>query len=398
MPKKRQVPFLHDRQLADGTRAYDWVPSPKLRKLGHVRIPLGFDYAEAIRKCLQINAELAGSCTKPGAATAPRVLRFEELVSRYLDSTDYARLKPASKREYRSRLNWLKRWTTAPDGQSIDVRRIDRDMIEDLRELLGRGSDFQAAAIMRVLRMLLVWAKRKGLIRVNPAEDIRMRLPPPRRVQMLDRARAALLAEADAALSLYIELGFWTLQREADILAFNRFSWRALPNILTADTATLGDALGRVWGFELHQQKTDAGVVVPVVPHLLPTIEARFAVSQWLFPHPEDANKPMPNWMMQRGFGKARERAAAKARKGGDEAMAVEIERCQLRDLRRTGMTWLRQSGATDIQITAVSGHAAIGRKSVLDVYLVRDPKTAASAVALGYRRWQAEQEAQETV
>lgn len=385
MPKKRQIPGLFFHTGVDGTEWGHWKPSASARRLGFTNVKLGNDRAAAVTRAMQLNDQVrlarTGAPVDTGRAL-PRVVRFGELVARYQASADFTLLKPATQREYRGRLRTLAAW--AQDGQT-PVEALTPAMVGDLRDQLLAGKGLHVAgATLRVLRLLLNWARPQlGLLR-NVADDVRIRSAPARDVVVsiddMHRWAAAVAGEnEDAALA--IELAFWLVQREGDLLGFSRVAWREIEGVDPRDAAVLAHPrTGRVMGFVLRQQKTGAHVAAPVPPHLHDRIEAAMARSPagWLFQHPDRPDQAMPDWKLQRLARACRD--------------AVGLGDIQLRDLRRSGMSFYSVAGAQLAWITALSGHQVLGRKTILDTYIRTKGPAAAAAVATGVRWWNDQQ------
>lgn len=396
MPKLRQIPFLLGRPCADGTTTWHWKPSKKLRDAGFANVRLGQDYGEACKLAIDLNRQLdawkAGAAEGKGAgqrAVAPRLVRFGELVRRYRASHAFTDLRASTQREYNCRLNDLEHW--AMDGE-LFVRDIDEAMVRDLRDAKLDCSRHVAGATIRVLRLLLSWAVTQDIVKTNVAMRARIPEAAARSVITSDAVRDAIVAAADklklADVTLAVQLGFWTLQRQADILSFGRLAWRELRNVDVRHAPLLADPRGRVMAFRLRQHKTAAWVDAPVPPFLHGAIEAAMKANAggFVFAHPERPEVAMPGWMFQRRFRQARDAAHTAALEAGDAELVAELEQCQFRDLRRTGMTFYGNAGARTPWITALSGHAVLGRKTILDTYMPGNTDAAIACVATGLR------------
>ncbi len=406
MPKKRQIPFLRVRTLADGSRQFDWKPSNALRAAGWPHVTLGNNEADAVREALEINQRIAdwrgGKRNTPDTARrdeAPRIVRWDGLIARYLKSRDYLDLKPATKKEYDSRIRQLTVW--AQDGRLI-IRQIDYDMVQDLKRSLEKaGSDYRTAAMLRVLRLLLSFAERERIIPrgTNPAREAKIREPRARRHVLSLEAVELLAASAEANghqnLSLAILLGFWTVQRQGDLLAnFNRLAWRELNGIEGRDAALLKNASGKVMGFRHMPGKTagSSGVWIdaPVPPFLHPAIEAGWEKPALkggaLLRDDLEESKPMEHWRLQRLWRAVRAECTAAAKADGRLLLAAELELAQFRDLRRSGQVYMRDAGAKKEWITSLSGHTLLARKSILDTYMPADTAAACAAMACALR------------
>lgn len=411
MPKKRQIPRLFPRQKADGTTVWDWKPSKTLRAAGFVNIELGANQRHAIDRALELNDQVetwrTGTAATPGTVPPPRplprIVRVAELIQRYRKSDAFTTLRPKTQTNYNTYLTQMQTW--ALDG-TLPVRDVDRQAIRDLRTGLMTGSVWKAASTLRVLRILLGFAVDEGIIATNPAEKIDIPEQPARKTRMPTPIRDAIVEAAlaldpddDDGIALAIELAFWMLQRQADILQLNRFAWREVhdPEADPRHVAMLADPRGRVMAFRLCQQKTGTWVDAPLPPMFHARIEARMKRGDngggWLFAHPDRPADPIPNWMFQRRFRAARDAAAAVAIMRGDMALAEAIDACQFRDLRRTGMIAYKNAGVKVPSITALSGHYVIGKKTILDTYMPGDTAGAIACVAQGLAHWQRRQQ-----
>lgn len=381
---KRQIPFLHAQAKADKSIVWHWKPSPRLRKFGWNNRCLGPDRDSAILAALAINQQLAeweAGASITTTRSAPRRHNFADLVTEYRRSAEYGLLRASTRREYETRLRFLQSW--ALDGK-LALDALDRQMVRDLRAaILAPAADgkaaslYRAGSILRVLRLLLNWAKNeKGWLVTNPATDVAIPAAASRSTLLLPDEVAAAAAAAVAlgfpSLGLGFTLGLWTLQRESDLLALNRMAWRAFDDLAPADRAVLANPAGTVMGFRLRQLKTGKWVDCPVPPFLHDRIEAAFATSQWLLPDDLQTARACPDYLFQRRARKALASAGLNDR--------------QVRDLRRSGMTMLSQLGAELPGITAISGHAVLGRKTILDTYMPGNTRAACAAMAQALR------------
>lgn len=388
---QRQIPYFHWQPRADGTLAGHWKPSPRLRKLGWTNWHIGdapnrtgaeargilaqaMERNEALEQWEKArfnplaNPDQLAAMTVPVAA--PRTLwTVSDLADAYRASVDWTDLADATRREYGSRLRQIEAWARDPAGKSLPFRALDTDMVVNLRDTLRPVSLFKAAGVLRVLRLLLRWGRRYGAVDVTAG----VRIPStPSRLHKLDWRQAAALADhcqeaGDELLARFVRLGFWTMQRESDVLAFNRLSWRVLENIDPRDRAVLANERGEVKGFRLRQGKTGAWVDCPMPPFLHGEIEAAFDANQLLFPDPHHPDQAIPDWKIQRLL-----RPHLRALYPGHQA----------RDLRRSGMAWFKDMDALPANIFAISGHAVLGKRSIVDVYMPPDTRSAGSAVA----------------
>lgn len=404
MPKKNQLRFLAPPQmLASGVYSWNWKPSPKLRKLGWTNHKLGEGggpddlpthvFAAWKEKDDQLKAWERGVVEDTKKAPPTRI-DFAELVRCYKAETAWAELRPSTRAEYASRLRTLQTW--ALDG-ALDVRLIDADMVNDLRDALVRdGRRHRTAALLRVLRIVLGYARSKRFITVNPAASEDLRIPgPPARTRILPWATVQLLVDRANAMrlpsmALAIELGFWILQRQGDLLGLSRMNWRVIEDVDPRDRAVLAGRDGLVMGFRLRQHKTGAWIDAPVGPELRARVEAameRTAARKttWIIGH-DTEDQAYASWKFQRTFRAVVDAAIAAAGGAGADA-AADLLDLQFRDLRRSGMCHFGDLAVPQNLITALSGHAVLGRRSILDTYMPGNTRSACAGVAMALRK-----------
>ncbi|GGO94912.1 hypothetical protein [Stakelama pacifica] len=430
MPKKRQIPRLFEQRLADGTTVFHWKPSKTLRDSGSfTNRKLGTDEALAVAEAMALNRQVAEwkSGTTISAPAMPRIVRFAELVTRYRDSKAFADLAPSTQREYSSRLEFLSGW--AMDG-TLPVRDIDRDLVLDLRNgVYENDSAYTAAAKLRVLRLLLSWAIKANMIRgidgriikENPAASIDIKQPRPRKKRIVHDDLPWLLASAEKLgyhhTAIGCVLGFYTTQREGDLLATTRFAMRPIRDLTAEARGALAGPDGRVLGISLEQGKTHTQISIPLVP------VARAALERQMAGRLPDASRAVVRTYLiskgegggachektfQRDFRRVADyalrrvvRAVWAARAEHDSDLAWTLIDCakrlrgvQFRDLRRSGMCWMRDLGVPDTLIAAISGHSIDQTRKILATYLPRDTRAAAEGMAMAVMR-QAERDAE---
>ncbi|WP_288806314.1 hypothetical protein [uncultured Novosphingobium sp.] len=395
-----KITYLHSRKLSDGRYAWNWKPSPALREGGWKNQQLGESASktpplEIVAKAMAINEKVEqwkiggvgamAADTVPEAhptRALPRKWLFSDLVDAYEASDEFKATAPKTQKEYRSRLRQLKFW--ADDGQ-LPILSIDKEMVKDLkRALLGDdesgnpGSKHKCAAMLRVLRLLMRWAGPDGqrLIPGDPTAGVPIPTPPSRTAKLdweqVQHVAAIARDAGDEDSAFLLEIAFWSLQRRADLLELNRLAWRTFENLDPRDRAYLADTAGDVRGFRLLPQKTRRStgrwIDAPMPTFLHDRIAARFEKSQWLFHHPDDTEKPMPEHTAQRAV--------------RVHLDAAGFETYQLRDMRRSGMSWFKDMGARESNIFAISGHAVLGKRTIADTYMPPDTPGACAAVA----------------
>lgn len=391
MAKHQQIPYLAPpHPMKDGRYSWHWKPSPRLRRLNWKNEALGITVTrrpspEIVQKAMAINERLAeweaSAAQTAGTPAPPRMWRFCDLVAAYRASPEFAAIANSTRREYEVRLGQLEYW--AEDGR-LPIRELDRELVVKLKDTLlaprEDGSDprWKCASILRLLRILMGWAQAHNLIQADPTYKVPIPALPSRINKLEWRAIEAIhAAHPDDLGARALVFGFWTLQRREDLRQLNRFQWRELHGYDPRDAPALADSKGRVMGFRLKPNKTKHStgrtVDCPLPPFLHPLVDAAFEKGQWLFPHSQDPTKPISGDVIRR-----------RAKPLLDAAGYEDI---QLRDMRRSGMSWLTDMGALKSDVFAISGHPLDGqRRSMADTYIVGGTRSACAAIAAAER------------
>lgn len=407
MPRTNQIPFLTPSRRTPGA-TYHWKPSPRLRRLGWQNLKLGTEWSAATSAAIAQNDVLDRWLAEHAAGAAPRkppkILRWRDLVDAYRSSDAFLGLKPKSRREYDSRIRTLDHW--ALDGQ-LRLVDLDRPLIVDLRDTLVKDPrKHRTAAILRVLSVLCGHGTNKGWLPLGLASSIDIPNPPRRRHRLTVEQLPWLLDAADRLglphMRLGCVLGFFTMQREGDLLATTSFRFREVDDISSEAQRALAGPDGRVLGLFLEQQKTGAAVGVPLVPRARVEVEAAIAASRAAGTNYAQlvvkSGRPCHEKTFQRDFGRVRDAAAAaawaaleraRAAAADDrsirqlEALHAALVGLQFRDLRRSGMCWLRELRVPVPMIASISGHSIKETTDILDTYMPRDTRSAAEGMAI---------------
>lgn len=418
-----RIRFLCSQQLADGTTKYHWKPSPRLRRMGWTNHDLGKDLAAATAAAIELNEQLDASLAQPsatGGAARPRYASVGEVILAYRASEDFRDLKPGSQKLYGQYLARIQTW--AEDGRTAIVH-ITPDMVQDYRDAILAGPRLNSAINhLKVLRLFFNWARRKRFISTDPATDLDIPATPSR-TRILDMAavdalKASALALKWPGIALAIDLGLWTVQRQGDLLRLPETAFRAIDNIDPADAAMLAGQDGIVRGFRLRQTKTGVWIDAPLPPALHGPVQASLKDSSWVIPMDEETSAPSARdtatakrhyaqTTFQKRWRKVRDHALAMATKAhadyaatlapdfgreeSDElkrrALLIEqLTNIKFHDLRRTGMCMYGDLGVPVHLITALSGHAVLGKKTILDTYMPGNTRAACACVALALR------------
>jgi site-specific recombinase XerC len=397
------IPNLFPVELAGGVIKYHWKPTPRMRRAGWANLDCGTDRATAIQLAEARNAEIAtwdaglnhaglGHNSGPSLSDMrPRSMR--ELADAWMRSDHFRNtLAPKTQRLYKHSADKLMIWT---EQGSIPVAHISRAACLELRDHLVRSGQKSATAnTLRVLRVLMAYAVDRGIIAVNPA--LKMRIPESdRRTHIIDARAIDLLDRAATALHLpsvrlAMLIGFWTMQRESDLLAYTKADWRIIPAVDVPPEArsALSDAHGNVWGFKKAQQKTKLHVwpsVPPAVRDLVHTTikanEARDVPTFVILPDDRMA-KRYSDKQFQRRFSQVRIVAWYGAILAGDWRLAKHIRKTQFRDFRRTGMCYFGELRVPVPLIAAISGHSINYTQKIIDTYMPANNRFAVMGLA----------------
>jgi hypothetical protein len=356
MPRTNQIPFLSPSRRSPGA-TYHWKPSPRLRRLGWTNLRLGEDWDAACVGAMAHNTEVerwlaANQGLDPAKRKSPRILRWRDIVADYRASDRYRNLKPRSKREYDSRIRTLDHW--ALDGQ-LRLCDLDRPMIVELRDTLVRDPRKpRTAALLRVLCVLVKYGADKGWLPLGLAATINIPTPARRRHRITIEQLPWLLDAAETLqmphIRLGVVLGFFTMQREGDLLATTSFRFREVDDLSSDARRALAGPDGRVLGLFLEQLKTGASVGIPLVPRARDEVEVAIAKSRAAGSNHAQlivkSARPCHEKTFQRDFARVRDRAAAAAWDALQRARAAGADDRTIRQLRRSTRPWRACSSA----------------------------------------------------
>jgi hypothetical protein len=416
--KPRKTPrYFKPFPLAGGRTGYKWEPANRLRAHGWATVMLGEDFAAAVAKAEAENARL--DAWRAGAAVNMpqrvenndyRYATWADLDQRFngpegLEGVSYRTNKPYSaktKMEYRGRMKFLRAWA---DNGRMKLRHITAESVITLRNELVQGTTpHTAAAILRVLSVMTGWAEFHGLIERGKDPAKRLNIPEPqsrrKRVQpeVVEAIAAYALKKEWHGAALAVRLGFYLVQRPGDLRTLTDFNWRRATDIAPHDRAVLAGPDGEVWSFRLKQQKTGAWVDLAVPHDIRLAVDRSLTIERRKAMHDQrKANLPILTdhttgqaWH-QRNFQKyirmAIDGALAEGRAAGDDFMVDQLTGLQFRDLRRSGMCWLRDLGVPVPLIAARSGHSIQETQTILDTYMPADSRGSAAAIAMATTR-----------
>jgi len=364
---KDRVRYLVERQGAAGPRYY-WQPSAALRASGWRPRRLPNDRQAAVAAALSINGELDATRRPEDSVPAPAGRgrhqypasgTIDALVALYRRSEDFRGLRPSTRRVYAQCLATISDWSGA-----VPTRGLTRAAVgEFYRDM--RATPAKAAGTLRVLRLLLAFARRKSLVETNVATDQRLKASARKGRLWSREAVDAFAAAADAmgwhSVGTAVVLDEWIGQREGDVLALRREIYA-------------GGAL------RLTQAKTGAGVVLPVgmIPRLVARLDAelgRQAVVR-LGPNAtllvcETTGRPWKADHFRHVFAGVRAEAAK---------ACPDVAGLWFMHLRHTAVTRLAEANCELPLIAAVTGHGLATVEAIIDRYLIRTEAMARAA------------------
>jgi integrase len=269
------------------------------------------------------------------------------LIDSYQDSEAFLGLAAKSKKDYRRILASIcEKFGDCP-VEVLQDKRVRGDFLA-WRDEIARNSPRQADYTISVFARVLSWAKDRAFIAENPLER-------PKRVWKGSRAEkvwsdedeSKFLAVASPQLALALLLAVWTGQRQGDLL---RLTWKAYD----------GEFI------RLRQSKTSRSVEILVGAPLKAALGATPKTSPFIIA--SDDNRPYTSDGFRASWSKICKRAGIKG--------------LTFHDLRGTAVTRMAQTGCTELEIAAVTGHAVSDVRSILDKhYYSRDPSIAKRAI-----------------
>lgn len=333
-----------------GSGRYYWQPSRSAKAAGFQPRPLGGDLAAAVAEAERLNRQWDDWRTgREGAGVEVGTFRWLAI--------EFKRIGPWPENAKTAKgyewliAEWLK-FQEAKGNAGRHVAGLKGSKIREWSRELYAESEHKGAAMMRMLRMLLNFAVTEGTIPANPMAGMRFRTPAARDLVWTQAELVAFLEAAEAmglrSVGLAVLLAANTAQRQGDIF---RLTWAQIE----------GDRL------RVRQGKTGRTVHVDLTATVREALERTRRDSLMVCPGPDGGM-----WK-QKPFNDAF-RAIAK-----EAGIRPEL---QFRDLRRTCVVWLGEAGAEIAEICAVTGHSLASATKILEVYLPRSAKMAASGIA----------------
>lgn len=343
------------RHLVKKPSGYYWQPSKAALALGFRAEGLGKVEAAAVKRAEELNANLdAERGTYRDPALKEKSVSW--VVAQYKADQAYTSKAAKTRRGYDQCLAIIEKFCG-----DFGIEQVTGPAIKVWYRGMFARKKWQANAVLRVLRILLSFAKSEGLVATNTAADIPLIGQKGRQhvweQEEVDDFIAAALYLGMPSMALAVRLAYDTGQREGDILAIK-------------------DSQVKVGALEVRQSKTEALVSVPL------TTDCRRAVRTWgkenILIICEATGQPYSEHLFRKKFSEVRAKAGVR-------------DDLQFRDLRRTAVVHMARGGATSKFIASVTGHSYKSIEGILETYLPRDSEMAKSGIASlqGYRRKQ---------
>lgn len=297
------------------------------------------------------------------ANEAPKKARvtgtLQQVIEGYQKSSSFTGLGERTKRDYLGHLLKIERAKLIENGptlgayplEAIDDPKIRKRLL-DWRDTMAKGSPRQADATFGVLRIILEWARDRGMISHNHATR-------PKKVYKADRSDKLWLPEhldafrvhATPEMALALELALWTGQRQSDLL---KLSWTAYSD-------------GRI---AFRQGKRRRLINMPVYSDLRKILDAQ--------PQRAITILTMPNgspWTVD-------PRPIHFMHQWRKVAVAAGLDGLHFHDLRGTTCTMLADAGCTPSEIASMLGWTIKTVNEMLDRYQAMTARQSDSAVA----------------
>ncbi len=331
--------YVTRRRNADGTYRWYW------QRRGHPVARLPDDEAKRLEMATRLNQ--AADC-KHGEVLPEGSIGW--VVQKYKATEDYKKLAAGTLKYYNRYIREIEDL-----GKGIPFSVFDRRMVLDFLDTYeGIG---EARKVAAVLRNLFNTAMYHRVITENHCSDLRLSTSKAREVfwQPADVAawlEAAATHTKGEAMATAFHLLHYTAQRPGDVLAM---TWARYN----------GDVI------QLRQQKTGKLLAVATHRELRTHLEhcrRQPLVGQTIVAHKGRAlSYPV--------FNQAWREICAMA----------SLQNLQARDLRRTACVRLAEAGATEVQISSVTGHSIETTRQILETYIPRTIEMSRGAIA----RWE---------
>jgi integrase len=356
-----KIRFLTTRPGKRGASRYFWQPSADLKAVGFPVRRLPDELENAIKQAQLYNADVdEWRAASGGAVQQETAGSLRGLMSRYRKSRAWRELAPKTRTGYNHCMTVLDRWAGDAPLAAITPQLVQKFYSAHLK------TPAMAAAAVRVLRLLMQFGIREGLVKSNPAIRPGIKTRAKKGILWSPEAVRHMARTADDmglfSIGTAIILNEWMGQRGGDIRAMTMAAYQG----------------GTI---RITQSKTGAYAELPIdmVPHLKTRIEAQIARNlasdtPCLILLPGPNNKPWNEYWFVRQVSHIRAEAAK---------TMPECKQLIFRNLRHTAITRLAEVGCELPQIASVTGHSLRQCADIIDRYNVRTRRMAEGAFAL---------------
>lgn len=279
-----------------------------------------------------------GAVVSPLDVNFEAVENFSQVIDLYLASMEYAALRLRTQQDYAKKLTAIRARFGACSLAELDDRRFTRAVFawRDAARSKPRSADYR----LQVLKLVLSWARRRGMIDFNRAAAMGCLYRSRRRhCSWSDEQIEAFKAAAPPHLKLALVLALETGQRQADLL--------------TLDWASIEDGL-----IHVLQRKTGVEVAIPI------TSQLRQALAVWACSREGAVLRRSDGapWVVEaNGFRNAWKRICRRA----------GVEGLTFHDLRGTFVTRRLADGWSALEVALCTGHS-FRNLAMLDAYADR--------------------------
>lgn len=275
----------------------------------------------------------------------PDRAKFHSVIVGYKASPEFDGLRARTKTDYLKHIRKIEEAFGDLPLAALDDARVTRDFIE-WRDGMAH-SPSQADYAWTTLKLLLSWARSRGLTLYRPPERIEKLYHADRSEKIWNEEHiAAFMAAASEPLQRALVLALETGQRQGDLLVL---PWSAYDG---------------QW-LRLRQSKGGRPVNIPVTRRLRAVLDNTKRTATVILTNNQRAWVPVT---LRNAW--------------ADAARKAKISGLTFHDLRGTAVTRLAEAGCSAAEIASITGHSMRDVGGILDVYLARTDKIALAAIA----------------
>lgn len=350
-----QVKYMSSKVLGDGSTV--WLINPPR----YVKEAIGASYEQCNnRQDAKYKAEKIAEQYSNYKRKEKRDIYINQdtvlgLVSQYKNTNSWNKLQPNSHRTYDQLLRSILRVRIGSSTKMFEdmmVRHVDVAYVETLYSQLSKDiSMHRANHTCKVLRRIWTVGERLGLNRTNPFKNMGIKSTPSRKILWEPEQVHTFVDKAD-------EMGLPSI----GTMALLCYDLCQRPGDMRQLTWTNFDSES----FAFAQEKTKTEVDILASPRLVERLKTIKSAS-WHdnIVYYEKTGVPYDRRQYNKVFCIIRNAAGLPSH-------------LQLRDLRRTGATEMAESGCTNTELRAVTGHKSI---DVLSIYVRPTKKLAAAGI-----------------